>query len=223
MRIGVIGAGQMATALGRGWVKAGHEVLIGGRSTQRAADAAERIGPGTRHGDLRQAAQFGEVTLVAVSGTAVVDAVRQAGGEDGALAGRPLIDCSNAVAPTAFTGPAPGAFVLAEDAVAERIAGVAAGAHVVKAFNVCAAEIWAGADRRYEGRPLGVPLCGDDPDALRTVATLVADLGGEPVLAGGLDRARYLEGLAVFAMGLWFAGYDARAVLPATGSGSGAG
>lgn len=212
MRIGVIGAGAMAEALGSGWTKAGHEVMIGGRSADKAAGLAARIG--ATSGDLREAAGFGEVTLVAVpGGAAVLDALRRAGAAEGGLAGRPLIDCTIAFAPDAFTEP-PGSFTLATEAMAEQIARTAVGAHVVKAFNLCAAELWRSGPRTFEGRTHAVPLCGDDPQALATVSALVTDLDLHPVHAGGLARARYLEAMAVFVTGLWFAGHDARAALP---------
>ncbi|MER7134500.1 NAD(P)-binding domain-containing protein, partial [Streptosporangium saharense] len=37
MRIGIVGAGSMAEALGGGWVRAGHDVLVGGRDAGRTA------------------------------------------------------------------------------------------------------------------------------------------------------------------------------------------
>ncbi|PZS34351.1 MAG: NADP oxidoreductase [Pseudonocardiales bacterium] len=213
MRIATIGAGAMASALGSGWIAAGHEVLIGGRAPDRAAALASRLGPGASSGTLRQAAAFGQVILLAVPGEDAVEAVRAAGAGDAFLSGRVLIDCSNAFAPDAFLA-APGSFALGLDAVAERVAEAAPGARVVKAFNMCAAEVWSAGPRSFDGRRLAVPMCGDDPDAMHIVAGLVSDLGLHPVPGGGLDRARYLEAMTVFVMGLWFAGADARATLP---------
>ncbi|MFC5027935.1 MULTISPECIES: hypothetical protein [Streptomyces] len=92
---------------------------------------------------------------------------------------------------------------------ARRIAAAAPGAHVVKAFNLCAAGVWAAPT---EG--LAVPLCGDDANALALVRTLVTDLRAVPLDAGGLDRAGYLEATAAFVIGIWFAGGDPRTVLP---------
>lgn len=101
MRIGILGSGLMADALGGQWVKAGHEVLIGGRSRARAAELAERIG--ATAGTLREATTFGEVTLLAVRAEAVDETLRGVDAPAGSLAGRPLIDCTNAVVPGEFT------------------------------------------------------------------------------------------------------------------------
>lgn len=59
-----------------------------------------------------------------------------------------------------------------------------------------------------------MPLCGDDPGALRQVGVLVRELGCEPVPAGGLRRARLLEATAAFAIGVWFGGGDTRSLFP---------
>ncbi|WP_067463570.1 NADPH-dependent F420 reductase [Nocardia amamiensis] len=209
MRIGIIGAGAMARALGSGWTKAGHEVLIGARSADAAAEVAAALG--AQAGTIPEAAGFGDVVVLALPVSAlteVLDATREL------LVGRTVVDCTNAFAPDAAAPEGSTAFVLAEDAVAERIAAQAPGAHVVKAFNLCAAEVWQSRERTFEGRRLAVPICGDDATAVGLVATLAEDLDLHAIPAGGLHRARYLEAMSVFTVGLWFAGQDARAMFP---------
>jgi len=214
MRIGILGSGLMAEALGGQWVRAGHDVLIGGRSPEKAAAVAKGIGASS--GTLREAAAFGEVTLLAISADGVEQTLRSIDAPGGSLAGRPLIDCTNAVVP--------GDFTLAVPAMAELVASLAADAQVVKAFNLAADTVWRGTqdDQHgmvrqggdFEGGPLGVPLCGDDPAAVARVGVLVRDLGCEPVQAGGLARARLLEATAAFAIGVWATGGDARSLFP---------
>ncbi|MFE6920032.1 NADPH-dependent F420 reductase [Nocardia sp. NPDC057663] len=247
MRIGIIGAGAMAAALGGGWAAAGHEVVIGARSAEAARELAARISStlgdtprGTSPADTStSAAQVTEAPGIAEPEPAATIAVRAAGigatiagaevvlmavpvdalaellgDHGGALAGKVVIDCTNAFLPDESAPEGVTAFVLSEDAVAERIAAGAPKAHVVKAFNLLAAEVWAGPDRIFDGVRLAVPLCADNPTALHTVATLAEDLALQPFPAGGLHRAKYLEATSVFTVGLWFAGADARAMLP---------
>ncbi|WP_280339587.1 NADPH-dependent F420 reductase [Nocardia neocaledoniensis] len=276
MRIGIIGAGAMAGALGGGWAAAGHDVCIGARSREAAQALATRINA-SRMGDTADGAESAlppeadlstdaseprsgtgrssrasethstigrsgasEVWADATSATAgapsavgaesigaamewadivllavPVGALAELLGEHGdALADKVVIDCTNAFLPDESAPDGTTAFVLSEDAVAERIAAGVPKAHVVKAFNLLAAEVWAGTDRVFDGARLAVPICGDDPAAVRTVATLAEDLALQPFPAGGLHRAKYLEATSVFAVGLWFAGADARAMLP---------
>ncbi len=102
--------------------------------------------------------------------------------------------------------------MLAVDAMAETISRYADQARVVKAFNLAADSVWRRAPQ--PGQPLGVPICGDDQEALDQVAHLVRDLGCEPVNAGGLERARLLEATAAFAIGVWVGGGDTRGLFP---------
>lgn len=190
----------MAAALGRHWVRAGHELMIGGRELSRAAATAERIG--ARSGSLREATAYGEVVLLAVPAEVVLETLVELEFAPGTV----LIDCTNALDQRDHS--------LAEAAMAEAISSAVPHAHVVKAFNLAADTVWRDAPHRFEGRPLGVPLCGDDRAALERVAGLVRDLGCEPVPAGGLARARLLEATAALAIGTWVRGGDVRALFP---------
>ncbi|RSN50985.1 NADPH-dependent F420 reductase [Actinomadura sp. WAC 06369] len=206
MRIGVLGAGNMADALAGQWVRAGHDVRIGARTPARAAALAGRLG--CAGGGLRDAAEFGEAVLLAVAHGGAMDALRGAGAAEGVLAGRVLIDCTNPMAPpfeALLTDGGPSA--------ARRIAD-ASGARVVKAFTLCPDPVWRMTPPVFGGRPLGVPLCGDDEDALETVGGLVRDLGCVPMRGGSLARAALLEAAAAFTVGLLAAGEDPAAMVP---------
>ncbi|MFD8414703.1 NAD(P)-binding domain-containing protein [Streptomyces sp. NPDC059650] len=65
MRIGILGTGAMATALGAAWVRAGHDVRVGGRDTEAASRTARLTGA-SEHGGLAEAAAHGEVVLTAL-------------------------------------------------------------------------------------------------------------------------------------------------------------
>lgn len=210
MKIGTLGNGLMAEALAGQWVKAGHDVMIGGRTDERAAEVAERVGAVA--GSLEEAAAYGEVVLLAVPAEV---AVAVAGVVPD---GRTLIDCTNALDHRDFT--------LAQDSMAEAVsAAVGPGVSVVKGFNLAADTVW-----RNPPPGLGVPLCGDPVAARDTpsgasgraeagagvpvVAGLVRDLGCVPVPAGGLVRAKLLEATAALAIGIWVGGGDVRGMFP---------
>ncbi|MGW1803483.1 NADPH-dependent F420 reductase [Streptomyces sp. NPDC002078] len=192
MRIGIIGAGAMAAALGGQWERAGHQVVAAGRS----------------RGEVRAAVEHGtDAVLLAVPYAAAVDLVA---GLEAALHGRVLIDCTNPVG-----GPDFGLLTAGGPAAAQRIAAAAPAAHVVKAFNLCHESVWRLTPPVFGGRPLAVPLCGDDEDALTVVRRLVRDLGCTPLNAGGLHRAGLLEATAALLIGLWVGeGADAQAIAP---------
>jgi predicted dinucleotide-binding enzyme len=209
MRIGIIGTGAMASALGGAWVRAGHEVLIGGRDPRAARRLASATGA-LGGGEVAEAARFGEAVLVAVPADAAVPVIAPLAAD---LAGRTLLDCTVPMAPGAdgprltTAGPA--------DSVAARLAATAPAARVAKVFGICHESIWTLPQPAFEGgTPLGVPYCTDEPAAAALVDDLVASLGCVPVPCGGLDRAGLLEATAVFAIGIWWSGGEARHAFP---------
>jgi 8-hydroxy-5-deazaflavin:NADPH oxidoreductase len=207
MRIGVLGAGNMADALATQWARKGHEVRIGARAPEKAVALAGRVGHGAEGGTLRKAAEFGEAVLLAVTHEGVEDALSQAG----PLTGRVLLDCTNPMEPPFERLKTDGG-----PSAARRVADLT-GARVVKAFNTCPDTVWRMAPPEFGGRPLGVPLCGDDPDALAVARRLVTDLGCVPLDGGGLARAGLLEATTAFLVGLWTAGEDPLTMLPPSG------
>jgi 8-hydroxy-5-deazaflavin:NADPH oxidoreductase len=175
MRIGILGRGNIATALGAGWRAAGHEVLTGART-----------GPVT----LAEAGRFGDVTLLAVPAAAVVEVLSHV------PSGATVIDCTNDLDGHPYA----------------RITAARPDLRVVKAFNLSHDSVWRQPSRVFGGRPLVVPLCGP-PAAVSSVRPLVTALGATPVDAGGPAQAALLEATAKFAIGLWFRGVDAQAIL----------
>ncbi|GAA2685718.1 NADPH-dependent F420 reductase [Streptomyces aculeolatus] len=202
MRIGVLGAGNMAEALGGAWAGAGHEVLVGGRDAARAAAAAERIGG--KAGSLREAAGFGGVVLLAVPYAALADTLHRAGAGEGTLSGRTVVDCSNPL-DMATMQPHPD-LLAGGPSAARQVAALAVGAHVVKGFNLAPAEVWRHTSTASGAARIVVPLCGDDKDALAVVAALVRESGADPLEGGGLERAALLEAATAVAAGVWTQG-----------------
>lgn len=218
MRIGILGTGVLAEGLGRAWVQAGHEVVIGGRSRARADTLAERLGGTTRAAAPRTAVAERDAVLLAVLWTGVEDVLRSAGADEGTLAGVPLIDPTNAVEHGVGV-------LLTEqgDSAAARIAAAAPGAHVVKAFHLYPAAQWARPPAGGAGADTSAPtvaICGDDESALRVVSDLVRDVGGVPATLGALVRARQLEEVAGFVIGLAFAGFDPASAIPRVPTGT---
>ncbi|NUO59332.1 MAG: NAD(P)-binding domain-containing protein [Hamadaea sp.] len=207
MKIGILGTGGMAAALGGAWTAAGHDVAIGGRHQGRAEQTANRIGA-ARHGSLAYAASHGDVILVAVP---AAEAPQVVGSLAGNLTRRTVIDCTNPVVPTTdglmlTTG--------GSTSTARQLAAAAPDAYVVKAFNLCHMSIWTLRPPTFEGIPLAVPYCADHPEASGATETLISSIGCRPARCGGLARAAYLEATAALAIGLWWAGEQPRTAFP---------
>ena len=96
MRIGVIGSGQVAETLGSGFIRHGHEVMLGSRTPEKLESWRSQQGKAGSIGDLAQTARFGELIVLAVKGSGAEAAVRQAGVDN--LAGKPVLDATNPIA-----------------------------------------------------------------------------------------------------------------------------
>lgn len=207
MRIGILGTGTLATALATGWTRAGHDIGIAGRSFEHATVAAEASG--ARAQRLPEVAVDADAVLLAVHWEGITDILTAAGAPTRSLAGKPLIDPTNAVEHgIGILRMTPGR------AVAHRVAELAPGAHVVKALHLFPSTTWTAP----VPSSVTVAMCGDDPRALEIVGSLVRDIGGVPAVLGGLDRARQLEEAAGFVIALAFAGVDPQSAIPAVPS-----
>src|SRR5258708_12975465 len=89
MKIGIIGAGNMGTGLGKYWVRNNHELMFSySRDANKVREAADSVGKGTRTGSPAEAAAFGEVVLLATPYGVAAVALRAAGSRDGNILSR---------------------------------------------------------------------------------------------------------------------------------------
>jgi predicted dinucleotide-binding enzyme len=201
MRIAIFGAGNMAEALGAKWAARGHDLMITGRSPEKAAALAHRLG--VRAGSFAEAAQFADAALLAVLYQGMEYTLERIGN---GLRDKPVIDCNNPVETEGFTLVTPPG-----ESMAQQIAKATSG-HVVKAFNLCHADVWRMPSITFDGRPLTVPYCGDDSTALGVAEQLIEDTGGVALPTGDLRHAQYLEASAAIIIAQLYGGLPARTV-----------
>ncbi len=182
-RIGIIGSGKVGSALGRTWIYRGHEVMFSSRNLDSDKALADELGGKARAGTPAQAAAFGEAVLIAVPYGALPDVSQKLGG---ALQGKVVIDACNPF--PARDGEI--ATRALEEGVGVTSARLLPGARIVRAFNAIGASRM-GTAIESPGK-IGMPIAGDDAEAISLVSRLVRDIGYEPVLVGGLDMGKYL-------------------------------
>ncbi len=192
MKLGIIGAGSLGTALGARW-QGRHAIMFGGGAS--AQDAALRLH--AMVGSNAEAAAFGDVVVLAVP-FAAIDAALS---ESGPLGGRVLWSCVNALKAD-YTGLSIGF----DNSAAEEVALRAPGAHVVAAVPPFAHAIARGPLSYDNGLEPTVFVCGDDLPAKRIVSGLVSDLGAHPVDVGPLTAARLVEPAMMLAVSIAYAG-----------------
>jgi predicted dinucleotide-binding enzyme len=185
LKIGIIGTGNIGSALAKHWAKAGHELLISSRHPEELQNLAKSLGPKVRVGTPREAAQFGDVILLSVPYKATPDIGRELASE---LKGKILLDTGN---PYPMRDGA-----MAVDA-RKRGTGVTSkeylpGVRLVRAFNAINADNLEN-DGNRKGGLWAIPLASDDAEALKVAERLVRDAGFDPVVVGGLARAREFD------------------------------
>jgi predicted dinucleotide-binding enzyme len=193
MKIGILGTGEVAQALGRGFLALGHEVKLGGREATSAKAAAwvKEAGPKASSGTFADTAAFGELLVLATLGAANRSALEQAGAAN--LAGKVLIDVTN---PLDFSkGAPPGLLLSGNDSGGEQVQRLAPAAKVVKAFNIVGNPHMFKPD--FPGGPPDMFICGNDEGAKVQVTGLLAEFGWPTVDLGGIECSRYLEGMCI--------------------------
>jgi NADPH-dependent F420 reductase len=195
LKIAILGTGAVGTALGSRWAKAGHAVTFGSRQPQseKVLAVVEKCGSAAKACSPQMAVADAEAILLAVPWSAA----RQTLAELGDLRGRPVIDCTNPL-----LADLSGIELGHSTSAAEQFAAAAPSARIVKAFNAASVKVMN--DPRFGEHQATMFYCGDDAAAKTVVRQLISDIGFEPVDAGPLHSARYLEPLAMLYIHLAF-------------------
>jgi predicted dinucleotide-binding enzyme len=194
MKIGIIGAGNVGTGLGRRLSAKGYRIVVSfARSPEKVADAARLIGGGAERGTPEEAALFGAVIILATPWAVTLDLVKKVAPM---LVGKIVWDTTNPFAPDMSE-----LLIGTTTSAGEEIAKAAPGAKVVKAIPPFA-ELLHSSTMLIAGHQPGVFVCGDDPAARGTVAALVADVDADPVDAGPLKLSRFTEPLGMLVTNL---------------------
>jgi predicted dinucleotide-binding enzyme len=184
MKIGIIGTGNIGVALGRCWARNGHQLMLSfSRDPVKLSSAAASIGAGTKIGTPAEAAAFGGVVVLATPYHVSFAALHAAG----PLKGKILFSCVNPLKPD-MSGLAVGTTTSGAEELAKQVPG----ARFVEGLPLFA-EILNAASPRTKPELPTVFYCGDDAQANAVVASLLRETGAEPVSAGPLSSARYLE------------------------------
>ncbi len=207
VKIGIIGSGRQGGAIGLLWAKAGHEVFFSSRNPGNLKELVAQAGPKSRAGLPAEAAAFGDVVLIAVP----YGALPQVGKDYAAqLRGKIVIDVGNPRVDrdgdVGKDGLARGTGVTSKEHLP--------GARLVRALNALS-YVQVTKEAHRAGEKLGIPIASDDQAAIAMTVRLVTDAGFDPVVVGGLARAREFDaGTAVYVKGLTAAQLKAALKLP---------
>jgi hypothetical protein len=191
MKIGVIGSGDVGQVLASGFLKHGHEVVIGTRDPAKLA-AWAKAHPRGRVAGFGEAARFGEAVVLAVKGAVATEALAAAGAD--ALAEKLVIDATNPIGGPPQNGVLK-FFTNLDESLMERLQKQFPRAKFVKAFNSVGNARMVNPD--FGGTRPTMFICGNDAAAKGTVARILEQFGWETEDMGGVEAARAIEPLCM--------------------------
>ena len=187
--IGILGGtGEQGRGLARRFALAGHQVIIGSRSHDRAHAVAREIGPGARGLANHDAAREASLVIAAVPWEGHAELLSGLAAE---LAGKIMVDCVN---PLGFDQRGAYPLRVAEGSAAEQAARLLPDSRVVAAFHHVSAVLLL--DPEVATIDMDVLVLGDDRGATDLVQALAARIPGmRGVYAGRLRNCGQVEAL----------------------------
>ncbi len=189
-RVGILGSGDVAKALGKAFASHGYDVKLGTREPKKLESWSKETAGKVSVGSFADAARHGAFVIVATHGDGTEAALELAGPKN--FAGKLVLDTSNPL--DLSKGFPPGLLFGVTDSLGERVQRKLADAKVVKCFNTVGSPQMA--TPKFAGGPARMWICGNDAGAKRETETLLRELGWAGALdVGGIDGSRWLEAM----------------------------
>ncbi len=192
MKIGILGSGDVGKALASGFLKHGHEVMMGTRTASQLSDWSKQ-NPKGKVGSFADTAKFAEVVVLAVKGTVASEALQAAGAAN--LANKTVIDACNPIADTPPTNGVVKFFTNLDESLMERLQREFPAARFVKAYNSVGNRLMI--NPQFKGGKPTMFICGNDESAKQIVSGINDQFGWETADMGKAEAARAIEPLCM--------------------------
>jgi predicted dinucleotide-binding enzyme len=193
IKVSVLGSGQVGEVLANGFLKHGHEVIRASRDPDKLAPWLSSAGSKACSGTFAEAAQFGDIIVLAVKGSAAESVLDLAGLEK--LDGKVILDATN---PIADLPPDHGVlrfFTDLNESLMERLQKKVPKARFVKAFS-CVGNAFM-VNPVMPGGPPTMFICGNDADAKAEAKKILDQFGWDVADMGAAAAARAIEPLCM--------------------------
>lgn len=192
-KIGILGSGVVGQTLGNGFLKHGYEVMLGTGKPEKLSDWQKSSGGKGLIGSFQDAASFGEIVVLAVKGTAALNAIQQA--NPSVLENKTVIDTTNPIADAPPENGVLKFFTSLNESLLERLQKTYPAIHFVKAFN-CVGNSFMVNPNFPGGKPT-MFFCGNDESAKAEVQTILDQFGWDTADMGKAESARAIEPLCM--------------------------
>lgn len=193
-KIGILGSGTVAQTLGEGFVKYGYKIKVGTRHPEKMEEWESQMGTSAEVTTFESAAEFGDIVVLAVKGSAARDVVLRVGFR---LDGKTVIDTTNPIDDK--RGPVNGVLTFFSDinkSLMETLQETNPKANFVKCFSCIGAHLMVD-PHDLEGQPPSMFICGNNEKAKLEVAAILKLFGHQMEDMGSVEAARAIEPLCM--------------------------
>ncbi len=191
-KIGILGSGEVAKALGNGFLKHGYEVMMGTSNPSKLDEWKAAASGNVSVGSFEQAADFGDMIVLAVKGEAAMDVLQSVKN----ISGKTIIDTTNPIDST--KPPVNGVlsyFTDINESLMERLQKKFSEANFVKCFNIVSSSLMV--EPKLEGGQPTMFICGNSTEAKAEVLYILNQFGWETDDMGHAEAARAIESLCI--------------------------
>jgi 8-hydroxy-5-deazaflavin:NADPH oxidoreductase len=192
-KIGILGSGIVGQTLANGFLKYGYEVMIGTGDVTKLSDWKAKAGDKARIGSFADAAMFGELVVLAVKGSAAMEAIKKAGASN--LTGKTVIDTTNPIADLAPENGVLRFFTNLDESLMEKLQKTYPEIHFVKAFNSVGNSFMV--DPQFPGGRPTMFICGNNDASKGEVTVILVSFGWDVEDMGKAEAARAIEPLCM--------------------------
>lgn len=192
-KIGVLGSGSVGKTLASGFLKHGYDVMIGTSNPEKLSEWKTETENKIAIGSFAEAAQFGEIIILAAKGTAALNAIVRANPVN--LSGKTVIDTTNPIAEAPPQNGVLKFFTTLDESLLEKLQNKYPEINFVKAFS-CVGSAYMVNPNFPDGKP-AMFICGNNENAKKEVKFILEQFGFEPEDMGKSEAARAIEPLCM--------------------------
>lgn len=191
-KIGILGSGQVAQALGNGFLKHNYEVMLSSRDTSKISAWKDKGGDRAHIGSFADAAAFGDIVVLAVKGKMAADIIEMSGPQN--LRGKTVIDVTNPIADAPPENGVIKFFTTLDESLMERLQAQFPEAHFVKSFSIVGNVHMV--EPKFKEKPT-MFICGNNDTSKKEVNAILEQFGWEVADMGKATGARAIEPLCM--------------------------
>lgn len=193
MRVGVLGSGEVGTALSQGFLNLGYDVMRGSRTPEKLMDWKDEAGSvQAQVGTFAEAAQFGDLVVFAIKGTAAEEVAKSCAAY---LKNKTVWDTTNPISDEEPTDGVLKFFTTHEESLHERLQKIIPEANFIKAFNSVGSPLMVNPD--FGDIAPSMFICGNNVNAKSQSREIITQLGWETEDMGTSVAARAIEPLCM--------------------------